>query len=76
MKGDYSNRELDLMFKEIMTVLTDIKEQTTKTNGRVLKLEDEVKGIQLWKASLMAKIGGVFATISVVWVIIKEFVLK
>lgn len=76
MKADYSNRELDLMFKEIMTVLTDIKEQTTRTNGKVLKLEEEMKGIQLWKASFVAKIGGILASISVGWVVVKEFVLK
>lgn len=38
-KDDYSNRELDTKFASIMELLTDIKTQTTKTNGRVNKLE-------------------------------------
>lgn len=46
----YSNRELDAMFKtlndkseerhkDVMKELIEIKQQTTKTNGRVSKLE-------------------------------------
>lgn len=39
----YSNREIDAHFKEIKEVLARIETQTTKTNGRVSKLEN-------WKA--------------------------
>jgi hypothetical protein len=38
----YSNREIDRMFKEISEALIRIEEQTTKTNGRVTKLERNV----------------------------------
>jgi hypothetical protein len=38
----YSNREIDRMFKEISETLGRIEEQTTKTNGRVTKLERNV----------------------------------
>ncbi len=69
MTEDYSNREIDRMFGEIMTLLNDIKEQTTKTNGRVSKLE-------LWKEGFMAKLAGVVGSISVAWVVVKEFVIK
>jgi hypothetical protein len=39
MKDEYSNREIDRMFKEITDSLVRIEEQTTKTNGRVTRLE-------------------------------------
>lgn len=39
MEAEYSNRELDRMFKEISESLERIEEQTTKTNGRVTRLE-------------------------------------
>jgi hypothetical protein len=39
MKDEYSNREIDRMFKEITDILVRIEEQTTKTNGRVTRLE-------------------------------------
>lgn len=66
---DYTNREIDRMFQEIKVLLIDIKEQTTKTNGRVTKLE-------FWKEGLMAKLTGIAATISVSWVLLKELVFK
>ena len=69
MTEDYSNREIDRMFGEIMTLLNDIKEQTTKTNGRVTRLE-------LWKESIMSKVAGVVGSITVTWVLFKELVLK
>jgi hypothetical protein len=36
---DYSNREIDTMFKEIKDQLDRIEGQTTRTNGRVTRLE-------------------------------------
>lgn len=66
---DYTNREIDRMFQEIKVLLIDIKEQTTKTNGRVTKLE-------FWKEGLMAKLTGIAATISVGWILVKEFIFK
>ena len=66
---DYSNRELDKLFQSIIDTLHRIEEQTTKTNGRVTRLE-------FWKESFMAKIAGIIVTISIIWVGIKEFLLK
>lgn len=66
---DYSNRELDTKFQQIMDGIARIEEQTTKTNGRVTKLE-------FWKESIMAKIAGVVGSITVGWVVIKEFLIK
>lgn len=67
--ADYSNREIDRMFNEIKDLLVEIKEQTTKTNGRVSALE-------LWKEGVMAKFTGIAATIGVIWILIKELILK
>jgi hypothetical protein len=36
----YSNREIDILFKEIKESLERIESQTTKTNGRVTSLEN------------------------------------
>ena len=39
---DFSNREIVLMFEQIKTELSHIKDQTTTTNGRLLKVEDRI----------------------------------
>jgi hypothetical protein len=48
MDIEYSNREIDRMFKEIQDTLSRIEAQTIKTNGRVNNLEmkevPELKG--------------------------------
>ena len=56
------------MFKEIKTTLERVEAQVVKTNGRVTLLE-------MWKEGLMAKIAGVIATISFVWIAFKEIIL-
>ena len=39
METDYSNREINEMFKDVKETLSRIEIQTTKTNGRVTNLE-------------------------------------
>lgn len=56
MDKDYSKRELDTQFKYIAEKLDLIHEQTSKTNGRVTRLESDGNEIKLWKANLMGKI--------------------
>lgn len=67
-KDDFTNNEILLMFKEIKTTLERVEAQVVKTNGRVTLLE-------MWKEGLMAKIAGVIATISFVWIAFKEIIL-
>lgn len=55
---DYSNRELDRMFTEIKGLLHEIRDQTTKTNGRVTTLE-------MWKEGLAGKLIGATAVLGV-----------
>ncbi len=68
-KDDFTNNEILLMFKEIKTTLERVEAQVIKTNGRVTLLE-------MWKEGLMAKIAGVIATISFVWIAFKEIILN
>lgn len=42
LEDRYSNREVDVFFKEIRESLCRIENQTTKTNGRVTKVEERV----------------------------------
>jgi hypothetical protein len=39
MTDNYTKRELDFHFQEIKETLSEIREQTIKTNGRVTSLE-------------------------------------
>lgn len=68
-KDDFTNNEINLMFKEIKTILERVEAQVVKTNGRVTLLE-------MWKEGFMAKITGVIAAITVLWVVIKEFFIN
>lgn len=47
---DYSNREVDSMFKIIDTKLDSLIIQTTKTNGRVNKHDDEIINLKSWQS--------------------------
>jgi hypothetical protein len=76
MEPDFTSREIKHYFEEIRValnkqdaVLLEIKTQVIKTNGRVSLLE-------MWKEGLMAKVTTVFASISIFWVLFKEFILK
>lgn len=76
MPQDFTNREIEHFFQEIKDslegqdkLLEEIKAQVKLTNGRVTKLE-------FWREGLMAKISGVVASVAVVWVLIKEFLIK
>jgi len=80
MDKPYGNRELDNQFRSLKDLILDvtqhqnekldrIEQQVMKTNGRVTKLE-------FWKESIMAKVAGVVGSITVGWILIKEFFLK
>lgn len=67
MEQEYSNREIDRMFGEIIQTLNRIETAVNKTNGRVTALEH-------WKESFVAKVSGIMITIVVVWNVGKEFI--
>lgn len=80
METDYSKRELDGQFASLKQVILDvthhqnekldrIEEQVKRTNGRVTRLE-------FWRESVMAKVAGVVASITVGWIILKEIISK
>ena len=69
IKEEFSRRELEHYFTDIKSTLERIEAQVIKTNGRVTLLE-------FWKENLMAKITMILATAGVLWVVIKEFILK
>lgn len=68
-KDDFTNNEILLMFKEIKSTLERVEAQVIKTNGRVTLLE-------MWKEGFMAKVAGIIATISFVWIAFKEIILN
>jgi len=70
---DYTNRELDSMFKEIKGYLerneevsTKMLAQVTLTNGRVTKLE-------AWRESLTGKMIGAGIVIGGLWAVITKY---
>lgn len=76
MDNDYTKREIEHLFKEITEALKrqdvfliEIRSEVKKTNERVSLLE-------FWRESLMAKIAGLIAAISIGWVLFKEFILN
>lgn len=48
----YTKREQDLYRLEVIATLNRIEAQTTKTNGRVSKLEEDQDAIEQWQAYL------------------------
>jgi len=69
MPADFTNREIEHMFNDIKNILERVEAQVIKTNGRVTALE-------MWKEGVMAKFTGVVATLGILWVAIKELLLK
>ena len=60
---DFTNREIVLMFEQIKNELAHIKEQTTKTNGRLLKAEDKIEGFHSFQIKVTAVYGVVASLI-------------
>ncbi len=56
-ESDYTNRELDVKFTQIMDLLREIRDQTTRTNGRVTKLE-------FWREGITGRLIGGLAIIT------------
>lgn len=61
---DFTNREIVLMFEQIKSELHHIKEQTTKTNGRLLKAEDKLEGLGSFQTKVMTVWGIAVAAIT------------
>ena len=63
---DFSNREIMLMFNEIKLELSHIKEQTTKTNGRVGNAEKRLDAFDEFKTKAMVIWSGVVLVVGAV----------
>lgn len=50
---EFTNREILLMFEQIKSELHHIKEQTTRTNGRLLKAEDKLEGLSSFQTKVL-----------------------
>lgn len=69
MPNAYSNRELDSKFEQIMGVL-----QRIETQGQ--NITERLSALEIWKETLMAKITTIVAGFGVLWLGVKEFLLK
>lgn len=63
---DFTNREIALMFNEIKIELAHIKEQTTKHNGRMTKVEEKQQAFDDFKTKAMVVWGAAVTLIGVV----------
>ncbi|MGR3504904.1 MAG: hypothetical protein ACU0B7_03425 [Paracoccaceae bacterium] len=71
----YTQREIEILFRRIDEKLDSVITQTTKTNGRVTKLENEVSEVKRIQSTLGVKVGaGVFVASTVVAIVIKELI--
>lgn len=62
--NDFSNREIMLMFDTIKHELAHIKEQTTKTNGRLIKAEEKIEGLGTFQTRVLTVWGVIVAAAS------------
>jgi DNA anti-recombination protein RmuC len=68
---DFTNREIILMFEQIKSELSHIKDQTTKTNGRLLKAEDKVEKLGSFQTKVMTVWG---IAVGVLTLVINKFI--
>ena len=66
-KDDYTNREVDAMFKAILETLHRIEEQTIKHNSRMSKLEH-------WKEGMTGRMIGAGAVMGLVWGVVLKYI--
>lgn len=63
----YTNRELDSHFNELKVMLIRIESQTTRTNGRVSKLEN-------WRSYMLGGMAViVFSLPAIAWIFMDKF---
>lgn len=71
----FTQREIELLFKRIDEKLDGIYAQTSKTNGRVSTLETAVSDVEKTQATLGVKVtAGVFIASTVFATIIREVI--
>ncbi len=63
---DFSNREIMMMFEQIKTELSHIKDQTTKHNGRMAKAEDRLDTLSTFQTKVMTVWGVAVTVIAIV----------
>lgn len=66
----------DVMFMlgEIHSDVKAIKEQTTKTNGRVNKHEKEIDNLNIWRAGVTGKFVGAMAVIGFIYSLMSFYI--
>lgn len=71
----FSNRELNAIFRRIDEKLDAIVTQTTKTNGRMNKAEDNIHTLETKQEGLAIKVGAIVFVASTTFVYLLNKIL-
>lgn len=80
MATDFTNREIEQMFKELKDILERVEkrfdDEAVYVREEIKLLKEDVTALKVWKETIMAKFSVIVAAFGIAWVAIKEFILR